>query len=86
MRFERRGAAGIAAFVTMAAVVGLLAGVPNAVAAEAKAKAAASTSKTCKFKLSTGKVKTWTCDKGQICCASEQFGLFTCGSQLLQCL
>lgn len=56
-----------------------------ALAASAKGRPA-STSKTCKFKLSTGKVQTWTCDKGQPCCASEQFGLYTCGSQLLQCL
>lgn len=47
--------------------------------------ATAGATKVCKFKLSTGKVKSWTCGKDQPCCASETFGLYTCGSQLLQC-
>lgn len=68
-----------------AAALLLVAGGTCSDAASAKGKAAQATTKTCKFKLSTGKVKTWTCDKAQICCASEQFGLYTCGSQLLQC-
>lgn len=63
----------------------LVPSIGHAEQAKAKAKAAAPTTQTCKYKLSTGKVKTWTCGKEQICCASEQFGLFTCGSQLLQC-
>lgn len=48
--------------------------------------AEAGSTKVCRYKLSNGKIKTWTCDKDQPCCASETFGLFTCGSQLLQCL
>ncbi len=42
--------------------------------------------KICRYKLSDGKIKTWTCGKDQPCCASETFGLFTCGSTLINCL
>jgi hypothetical protein len=47
--------------------------------------AEAGSTKVCRYKLSTGKIKSWTCGKDQPCCASETFNLFTCGSQMLQC-
>lgn len=55
-------------------------------AATATVAEAKNQTKVCKYKLSSGKIKTWTCGTDQPCCASEDFNLFTCGSQLLQCL
>lgn len=57
-----------------------------ALAAAHAGPADAADTKVCRYKLSNGQVKTWTCGKEQVCCASETFNLFTCGSQLLKCL
>lgn len=53
-------------------------------ASAAPAKAAKG-QKICKTKLPSGQIKTWTCGADQPCCESHALGLYTCGSQLLQC-
>ena len=47
---------------------------------------AAKGQKICKHKMSSGKIKTWTCGKDQPCCAAEMINYYTCGSKLLGCL
>ena len=42
--------------------------------------------KVCRSKMPNGKVKRWTCGASQPCCVNHTFNLYTCGSQLLQCL
>lgn len=42
--------------------------------------------KQCRSKRPDGTVKTWTCRSDQPCCVNHFFNLYTCGSQLLQCL
>ena len=42
--------------------------------------------KLCRSKRPDGSVKTWTCGTDQPCCVNHTFNLYTCGSQLLQCL
>ena len=51
----------------------------------AKSVKAGKGQKVCKTKLPDGKTKTWTCGADQPCCESHSLGLYTCGSQLLQC-
>ena len=53
--------------------------------APAEAGAKAST-KVCKHKTSSGKVKTWRCGSDQPCCSSEMLNYYTCGSKTLGCL
>ena len=42
--------------------------------------------KQCRSKRPDGTVKAWTCRSDQPCCVNHFFSLYTCGSQLLQCL
>ena len=42
--------------------------------------------KLCRSKKPDGAVKTWTCRRDQPCCVNHFFNLYTCGSQMLQCL
>jgi hypothetical protein len=42
--------------------------------------------KVCRSRKPDGSVKTWTCGTNQPCCVNHFFNLYTCGSQLLQCL
>ena len=42
--------------------------------------------KLCRSRKPDGTVKTWTCRRDQPCCVNHFFNLYTCGSQMLQCL
>ena len=42
--------------------------------------------KQCRSKKPDGTVKTWVCRSDQPCCVNHFFNLYTCGSQMLQCL
>jgi hypothetical protein len=42
--------------------------------------------KLCRSRKPDGTVKTWTCGVSQPCCVNHTFNLYTCGSQLLQCI
>ena len=75
--------------IAVAAVLALTAiSVPvyaQGVATQSAAKVAKS-QKLCRSKKPDGTVKTWTCGTDQPCCVNHFFNLYTCGSQLLQCL
>lgn len=68
------------------AAVALTFAIALAPTASIAAEGAKAGQKICRYKLSDGKIKTWTCGKEQPCCASETFNLFTCGSTLINCL
>ena len=40
----------------------------------------------CKKKTLSGKVKSWSCKSGQICCSAPLLGYFGCGSKKFGCL
>jgi hypothetical protein len=47
---------------------------------------AAKAYKTCKSKLSTGKIKTWRCGTDQACCVNKTLNTYVCGLPGLGCL
>jgi hypothetical protein len=47
---------------------------------------AAKAYKTCKSKLSTGKIKTWRCGADQACCVNKTLNTYVCGLPGLGCL
>jgi hypothetical protein len=57
----------------------------SAMATEAASKLGKN-QKLCRSRKPDGSVKTWTCGISQPCCVNHTFNLYTCGSQLLQCL
>jgi hypothetical protein len=50
------------------------------------AKSAKYSTKVCKHKTSSGKLKTWRCRSDQPCCSAEWLDYYTCGSKTLGCL
>lgn len=52
---------------------------PSALAAGSKS------TKICKHKTQSGKVKTWRCRADQPCCSAEWLNYYTCGSKTLGC-
>lgn len=53
---------------------------------DGSAAIAAKTTKTCKSKLATGKIKTWRCGTDQACCVNKAMGMYVCGVPGLGCI
>lgn len=53
---------------------------------QSAAVAAKPSTKTCKAKTSSGKLKTWRCGTDQACCVNKMLDLYVCGYPGLGCL
>ena len=68
------------------AIAAAIATTPMMFSADAAKAAPKKAYKTCRYKMQSGKIKSWRCGADQPCCSAEMINYYTCGSKTLGCL